>query len=134
MQINYVIIGAVCFFLGIIISLIVNFIKKASDNKNILKSSEIAKKIITDANQEANSLKKTVVLEAKEEWYKTQKEYENEINARKRELHTLEKEYNERVNNLDKRLETLERKDNHLQDLELNLKSKEAEMTEKKEE
>jgi ribonucrease Y len=133
MQIN-IIIGAVCFLAGIILALIINFVKKAADNKNILKSSELAKKIIDDAHQEAESLKKTVVLEAKEDWYKTQKEYENEINSRKRELHTLEKEYNDRVNNLDRRLETLERKDNHLQDYEKNLKNKENEINQKKEE
>jgi len=133
MQINYIL-GIVAFVLGIVISLIINFIKKASDNKNILKSSEIATKIISDAKQESESLKKTVVLEAKEEWYRTQKQYENEINQRKKELHTLEREYNERVSKLDKRLETLERRDNHLQDYEKQLKQKEEKLVEKKDE
>jgi len=133
MQID-IIIGIAGFVVGIIITLIINFIKKATDNKNILKSSELAKKIISDAKQESDSLKKTVVLEAKEDWYKTQKRYEEEINLRKKELHTLEREYNERVSNLDKRLDTLERKDNNLQDYEKKLKNKEEDLNQNKEE
>ena len=87
---QYIYIGS-AFLIGIFFSLIINFVKKSSADKKILSSNEFAKKIINDAKQETENLKKTAILEAKEEWYKVQKEYEEEINTRKREIYTLEK-------------------------------------------
>jgi len=122
------------FLIGIFISLIINFVKKSSADKKILSSNELAKKIIDDAKQETENLKKAAILEAKEEWYKVQKEYEEEINTRKREIYTLEKEYNERVTKLDNRLENLDKKENKLQEFENEIKTKETEIASKKEE
>ena len=63
-----------------------------------------------------------------------QKEYEEEINTRKREIYTLEKEYNERVIKLDNRLENLDKKEEKLQEFEKANKDKEIELASKKEE
>jgi len=117
--------------IGLAISLIFFLIKKSSDNKKILVSSELAKKIIKDAEQEAETLKKTTILEAKEKWFVIQKRYEDEINTRKKEIHSLEKEYNERVSRLDKRLATLDRKENYLHEIENKLKAKENQFLQK---
>ena len=122
----------VAFVLGMIFILIINYVKKSAGDKSILKSNELAKKILTDSELVAENLKKTAVLEAKEEWYKTQKTYEDEINNRKKEIYVLEKEYNERVSSLEKRLENLDRKENSLQEYEKKNKVKEAELKEKK--
>jgi len=119
---------AIGLFVGIGIFLIFYFIKKSSDNKKILNSSELAKKIIADAKQEAETLKKTTILEAKEKWFGIQKKYEEEINNRKKEIHSLEREYNERVSRLDKRLAVLEKKENYSHDIENKLKSKENQL------
>ena len=107
----YIIIGAIGFVIGALIILMINYVKRAAANKNILDSTELAKKIVEDAKVEAVQLKKSATLEGKEEWYRVQKKYEEEINTRKKELYSLEKEYNERVSKLDRRLETLEKKD-----------------------
>ncbi|MBT4575346.1 MAG: DUF3552 domain-containing protein, partial [Candidatus Cloacimonetes bacterium] len=131
--INLIFIGS-GFLIGIIFFLIINFIKKSSADKNILSSNELANKIINDAKQETETLKKEAILEAKEEWYRVQKKYEEEINTRKREIYTLEKEYNERVTKLDNRLENLDRKEEKLQEFEKNNKTKENELATKKEE
>ena len=117
--------------IGLAISLIFFLIKKSSDNKKILVSSELAKKIIKDAKQEAETLKKTTILEAKEKWFIIQKRYEDEINTRKKEIHSLEKEYNERVSRLDKRLATLDRKENYFHEIENKLKAKENQFLQK---
>ncbi len=130
----YIIVGVVCLALGIIVSLFANYIKRTKDNKNILKSNELAKKILEDSKIEAETLKKSAVLEAKEGWYKTQKTYEDEINRRKKELYILEKEFNERVSSLDKRLMTLEKKDEYLQEFEKKIKNKESEIQKKNDE
>ena len=128
----YIIAAAVGLAAGVLIALLINFIQKAKGNRNILKANELAKKILKDAGQEADNLKKAAVLEAKEEWYKTQKKYEEDISGRKKELHSLEKEYNERSINLDKRLETIEKRDSNLQNFERELKSKENELGQKR--
>ncbi|MCK5051314.1 MAG: DUF3552 domain-containing protein, partial [Candidatus Cloacimonetes bacterium] len=124
----------IAFLIGFFISLIINFVRKSSADKRILSSNEFAKKIIDDAKHETENLKKTAILEAKEEWYKVQKEYEDEISTRKREIYTLEKEYNERVTKLDNRLENLDKKEEKLQEFEKENKVKEIEIASKKEE
>lgn len=119
---------AIGLFVGIGLILVIYFIKKNANNKKILNSSELAKKIIADAKQEAETLKKTTILEAKEKWFSIQKKYEEEINNRKKEIHSLEREYNERVSRLDKRLAVLEKKENYLHEIENKLKSKENQL------
>ncbi|MBN2460105.1 MAG: ribonuclease Y [Candidatus Cloacimonetes bacterium] len=128
----YIIAIVIGLAVGVLISQLISFVKRAKDNRNILKSNELARKILADAKHESENLKKSAVLEAKEEWYKTQKKYEEEINSRKKELYSLEKEYNDRSLNLDKRLEALERRDNNLQKFEKDLKQKEVELENKK--
>ena len=127
----YILIGLV---VGLITSVIYNIVKNSVGNKTILKSIELANKIIEDANQEVETLKKTTILEAKEEWYQTKKKLEEEINTRKNELHSLERKYNDRVLNLDRRLETLDKKDSHLQEFEKRLNSKEINLKSKEQE
>ncbi len=129
MQYIFILVG---FAIGIIFTLIINYVKKTTADKNILKSNELAKKIIDDASNESENLKKATVLEAKEAWYKTQKTYEDEIAQRKKEIYVLEKEYNERVSSLDKRLETLDKKDTNLQEFEKKIKTEEIEIQNKK--
>lgn len=127
----YIIIGAIGFVIGALIILMINYVKRAAANKNILDSTELAKKIVEDAKVEAVQLKKSATLEGKEEWYRVQKKYEEEINTRKKELYSLEKEYNERVSKLDRRLETLEKKDENLQSFEKKLKIKQEDLDKK---
>lgn len=123
---------AVAFSAGVVFMLIINYVKKSVSDKNILKSTELAKKIIEDAKQEIENQKKAATLEAKEEWFKIQKGYEDEINSRKKEIYALEKEYNERVAKLDKRLENLDRKENTLHEFKKKLKIQEIEIKQKK--
>jgi ribonuclease Y len=120
------------FAAGCLIAFIIIIIKKSISDKNILKSTELAKKIIDDANAEVVNIKKEATLEAKEKWFKIQKGYEDEISNRKKEIHILEKEYNERVSKLDKRLENLDRKESTLQDFEKKIKIQEVEIKQKK--
>ena len=120
------------FAAGCLAAAIISIIKKSISGKNILKSTELAKKIIDDARSEVVSIKKAAVLEAKEEWFKIQKGYEDEISSRKKEIHILEKEYNERVAKLDLRLENLDKKEISLQESEKKIKIQEIEFKQKK--
>ncbi len=120
-----IIIGLV---IGLIIAFVYFLVKKNLSNKKILEANELAEKIIKDAKNEAETIRKTTILEAKEKWYKEQKRYENEIEQRKKELHNLEKKYNERILNFEKRLSNLDKKENYLQDFEKKLQKKENEI------
>ncbi|MDY6915293.1 MAG: ribonuclease Y [Candidatus Cloacimonadota bacterium] len=121
---TYIYIG-IAFILGALLVLIIYKIKKSSDDETILKANEFAQKIIENAKQESETLKKEAVLEAKDKWFKTQKNYEEEIERRKKELHKLETEHNNRILRLDKRLEALDQKENYLQNYEKKVKQKE---------
>ena len=105
--------------------------KKIVSNKEILSSTELAKKIVDDANRESETIRKTAKLDGKDKWYKTQKKYEEDISIRKKELRSLEKKYNDRLVNLDNRLENLERKDNQLQKFEKTIKNRDNILIEK---
>ena len=117
-----------------ILAIIIILMKKNLNRKNILVAEELAKKIISDAKIDAENQKKTVVLKAKEDWFKIQEGYENEIKARKKEIHSLEKGYNERVNKLDNRTDNLDLREKKLSDFERKLNDTQEMNTIKKQE
>ncbi|MDN5354472.1 MAG: ribonucrease [Candidatus Cloacimonadota bacterium] len=128
---TYILVAVGGFLLGVLLIIIINAIKKSANDEKILKANEIAKKIVEDAKQESETLKKEAVLEAKDKWFKTQKNYEDEIERRKKELHKLENEHNNRILKLDKRLEVLDKKEANLQNYEKKVKDKENELDKK---
>ncbi len=124
--------GIGIFFTAIVV-IIINQIKKTADNKNIIKSNDLAKKILSDAKDEAKQLRKEIILEAKEKWHQEQKGYEKEINFRKKEIYELEKEYNRRVSKLDQRIDNLDKREGSLQTFEATLNQKKNELNSAKE-
>ncbi|HOE90721.1 MAG TPA: ribonuclease Y [Candidatus Cloacimonadota bacterium] len=134
-MLTYIIIAAaVGLVLGFLFALFIYFAKKNTAFKMIAQTEIIAKELIEDAKKESQSLKKKVVLDAKEEWFKTQKGYENEIKERQKEVRNLENKFNERVNNFDKRLEAFDKKENTLSEIEKKLKNQEEQLSKKSEE
>ena len=115
----------------LIILFVIRLVNRTAGNKKIIQSTDLAKKIVNDANNEAKNLKKSVILEAKEKWFKEQKTYEAEINVRKKEIYELEKEYNQRVSKLESRMENLDRKESNLHNFDEKLKSKENNLEQK---
>ena len=117
----YIIIGIAT---GLLIAFIYSYIKKTIANKEILKANDLAKKILNDAKSEAEDLKKSEVLAAKEKWFEEQKKLEQDINERKNELRDLEKKYNQRIMSLEKRMDNLDKKENNLQNFNKKLQKK----------
>ncbi|MDD4156036.1 MAG: ribonuclease Y [Candidatus Cloacimonetes bacterium] len=128
--------------IGIIIGLgIAYFIylsKKNTSLREINNAKEIAQNITDSAQKEAEALKKKAILDGKEEWFKTQRTYENEIKERQNEikerqneLRNLEKKFNERVTNFEKRLDVLDKKEQSLVEYEKSVKKLETEYNEK---
>ncbi len=129
MNILFILIGLV---VGLAAPLGFYFARKSKVDKLLFESRETSQKIIEEAHQEAKVLKKTTVLEAKEEWYKVKKKQEDVINDRQRELRSLEQKYNDRLSNLDKRLDILDRKEQNLLNLESKTQEKEKRLNKEK--
>ncbi len=123
MNIVYILIGLV---IGLIGAGILFLILKQRSKAIIFTAKDQADKIIEEATNEKSSIRKETILEAKEEWYKTKKTYEDEIKERQRELRTQENTYNERVTKLEKRIESLDKKEGNLQKQESQLKDLEV--------
>ncbi len=119
MNIVYILIGLV---IGLIGAGILFIILKQRSKAIIFTAKDQADKIIEEANNEKASIRKETILEAKEDWYKTKKVYEDEIKDRQKELRTQENTYNERVTKLEKRIESLDKKESNLQKQEGQLK------------
>ena len=113
---------------GFAIALVIYLIQRNGAFRMIAHSKEIVEEIKTKAKDEAESLRKTATIEAKEEWFKQKRNMEEEIKERQKELRFQEKKYNERLGTLDKRLESLDKKENTLTDQELKTRKKEEEL------
>ena len=84
-----------------------------------------AQKIIADAREEAQALKKTVVLEAKDEWRRVSDPLEREIETSRRSLRSLEAKLMEREHQLDRKVDILDSKERSLIKTEQDLKHRE---------
>ncbi len=125
---NLVTIG-VSFAVGLVAALFIVFLlyitKRNKIRRELVDSQAEADHIISDARKEAETIKKTTILEAKDEWYKIKKKEEDAINERHKELREMERRYNERLSSLDKRLDALDKKEQNLEKLDQRIKDKE---------
>ncbi|KMT23046.1 ribonuclease Y [Clostridium cylindrosporum] len=100
---------------GIIIGLIIGYIirKNIAEGK-LHNAEETAKRIVSDAEKEADSKKKEAIIEAKEEVHKLRVEYEKEVRERRNELQRMERRLIQREESLDKKVESLEQREDNL--------------------
>ncbi len=111
-------------FLGVIIVLVVNYIRnKNNENK--------ATKIIDQAKKEAEKQKRDSILELKEESYRLKQETDKEIKEKKAEIKESEERLLQREKNLDKREEILQNRDAMLDQKDNNLLNKQKDLQEK---
>lgn len=119
----------IAFILGVGVVAVFYFIQRDKALKQITHAKSIANNLIEESKIEAEKIKKATVLEAKDEWYRVQRKYEEEIKDRQKELRLQEKKYNDRIASLDKRLDTLDRKEEALVEMETKIKSREDEVS-----
>lgn len=122
MQLFYIfaiLLSAVLFFL------VGWYFRKRVGQSKISNAEKLAEKIITDAEREAETLKKEKILEAKDEWLKRQHNFENEIKKRRNELQREEKLLASRELNMDRKVDLLNKKERELRNLEKTVKDKE---------
>lgn len=75
---------------------------------------EAARKLIEEAQQEAEALKRTAILEARDEWRRERAPLEKEFENNRRALRELEAKLLEREQQLDRKLDLLESKERSL--------------------
>ncbi len=97
-------------FIGISI-----YTKKHAEAKQQIDNAETeALRIVNDAVYTADSRKKEMLLEAKEEIHKSRTEYEKEVKERRAELSKQERRLEQKEATLDKKTESFERKEEEL--------------------
>jgi ribonuclease Y len=85
-----------------------------------------SKEIIAEAERKAERAKQKIILEAKEQWYKTRDEFEKKLKGRQAKIEQIEQDYFEKS-------KKLKRRDNEISQRERGLKSKERSLLEQKE-
>ena len=99
-----VVVGAVCFFIGM------TYRKKVAE-KEIGSAEEEARRIINESIKGGENKKREMLLEAKEEIHKSRTEYEKEVKERRAEIQRSERRVVQKEENLDKKLESIERRE-----------------------
>jgi len=121
-NINTFIILVASLFIGLLAGYL---LRKLFSESKVKSAEDLAKKIISEAEREAETKKKESLLEAKEYLYKTKTEFEKETRDKRIELQKLERRIIQREENLDRKVDLLDRK-------EKELSAKEREMDEKR--
>ncbi len=102
-----VISGVACFFLG-------SAHRRKVAEKAIGSATEEAKRIVSNALSQAESKKREMILEAKDEIHKERTELDKEIKERRNEVQRQERRLIQKEESLDKRVDTLEKKEETL--------------------
>jgi ribonuclease Y len=120
------IIIAVAGFLGGIL-----YRKKVAE-KEISSAEEEARRIVNESIKSAESKKREMLLEAKEEIHKSRTEYEKEVKERRADLQKQERRLQQKEETLDKKVDAYERKDEDLNRKLANVAATQAEVTQLK--
>jgi ribonucrease Y len=95
----------------------------------VANAEEFARKVIAEAEKEAEIKKKEALLEAKEEWYKVKSNFERELQNRRNEVQKIEKRLLDKEGGIDKKLEGLARRERDIQNRERTLTGREKGIT-----
>lgn len=113
--------GVVGLFVGIILMIILNYIKTSAATKK-------AEAILEKARKEADKIKRDYLLDAKEEAHKVKLEVDQEVKEKKNELKESEDRLILRESNIDKRDQTLQNREQMLEERENNLVNKQRDI------
>lgn len=87
-----------------------------------------ARNIILDAENNADTIKKEITIEAKEEAHRLRSDAEREVRDRRNEMNRLEKRLISKEESIDKKLENIEKKEESITNKEHRIKAKEEEL------
>ena len=97
----------------------------------VLRAEELAEKIVREAEREAETQKKSALLEAKDEWFREKAKLDRETQAIKSEMMQSERKLQEQEGNLNRRAEVLDKKERDQKRLERELDVKGGQLEER---
>jgi ribonucrease Y len=117
-------IGAAAFFAGWIAH------KRIGEGK-VFSAEQLATKMLKEAERESETLKKSALLEAKDEWFREKQKFDREVQAQKSEIQTVERRIHDQETSLNRRAEVLDKKERDQKRLERDLEVKSAALEER---
>ena len=97
--------------LAIVVSALAGYVvRKYIGEQKVGRAEEVANKVLIDAEHSAESKKKELLIEAKEEIHKMRSEAERENKARRQELSQLESRILAREESIEKKSNSLDKK------------------------
>src|SRR6267378_4059328 len=97
----------------------------------VLRAEELAEKIVREAEREAETQKKSALLEAKDEWFREKAKLDRETQSMKSEMLQAERKLQEQEGNLNRRAEVLDKKERDQKRLERELDVKGGQLEER---
>jgi len=104
----YIMIVSLMALLGALVGFL---LRKRFYDARIGSAKEAARKLVEEAEQRAEILKKEALLQAKDKFYQEKAEFEKETTEKRQELQTVEKRMLQRESHLDKKIELLDGKE-----------------------
>jgi len=126
--VNFILPGLLVMILGFIVGW---FASRKISQKNLKNTRKLGEKIIADAQREAETRKKELILEAKDEWYNAKLKFENETRETKKELEKRKSKLKEREENIDRKVDFLEKREFSIEEKKKNLDLKFQAISEK---
>ncbi len=122
--------------IGILIGLVVGAISIYVLNQNVTKkrkknAQESAEQIIAIAQEEAQRIKKEMVLQAKDESYKIKSQYDHDNNEKQKQFQKKENYLQKKEQDLDKKIENIDKKQKTLNQKESELQKSQNQIQEK---
>ncbi|HEY7729049.1 MAG TPA: ribonuclease Y [Candidatus Eisenbacteria bacterium] len=115
---------AVAFFVGWVAH------KRVGEGK-VFNAEQLAAKMLKEAERESETLKKSALLEAKDEWFREKQKFDREMQAQKGDLATSERRLRDQETSLNRRAEVLDKKERDQKRLERDLELKSAALEER---
>lgn len=123
---------------GFVVAAIIGYFVAQAAAKNkaetIIKSAqEQSQQIISEANKQAEHIKKEKLLEVKEEWHKRKTEFEQERKEKLQKIAQAEQQLKKREENLENRMDLILKREKNLSDEEIKIKNALADIQQKQE-
>ena len=125
--------GVVWLIIGAVIGVALGFlITRFIANTSVKRATDEAQTLLSDAEKQAETLRREAILEAKDETLKLKQEAEKENKERQREVRAQENRLNQREESLDRRVDSLDAREHQLSSLQgqLERRSKDLEQAE----
>ena len=87
------------------------YLNARSGQNKVASAKDLARKVLEDAEKEADTLKREKLLEVKDEWYQQKKEFDADVLSKRNKLLAQEKALELREENIDRKVELLGKKE-----------------------